>query len=187
MSTQLCWITRQRFMCTWREHKLHNASTHTHTHRMRARLGGRRGPELGNCQNCRHNSRVASNRNNNNNSSAKQSISVVIQLKQMLKMQITQWFTFRLTYFRRTVCSIQSSTHSSSVSLPLSLSHPSLFSLLTLALPMHLHPLLVVPCPATLVVIQKYSQAAQQSPNWCQWCVCVWKGVRRGFHRATDE
>lgn len=53
---------------------------------------------------------------------AAQSISVVIQLKQMLKMQITQWFTFRLTYFRRTVCSIQSSTHPSSVSLPLSLS-----------------------------------------------------------------
>lgn len=121
MSTQLCWITRQRFMCTWREHKLHNASTHTH--RMRAWLGGRRGPELGNCQNCRHNSRVASNRNNNNNNSrAEQSISVVIQLKQMLKMQITQWFTFRLTYFRRTVCSIQSSTHPSSVSLPFSLS-----------------------------------------------------------------
>lgn len=49
-----------------------NTHTHPHTHVPDAGLlGGRRGPELGNCQNCRHNSRVASNRNNNNNTSSK--------------------------------------------------------------------------------------------------------------------
>lgn len=123
MSTQLCWITRERFMCTWREHKLHNAVIHTlthtrtHTYRMRAcwAVGVARSLAIVKIAAIIHVLPATEITTTTTQAEPEQSISVVIQLKQMLKMQITQWFTFRLTYFRRTVCSIQSSTHPSSI------------------------------------------------------------------------
>lgn len=164
-------------------------NTHTHTHVPDAGLlGGRRGPELGNCQNCRHNSRVASNRNNNNNSS-KQSLSRASASSfnwskcSKCKLRNDLHFDWHILGELFAVFKAPPSLHPSALLL-------SPFALSVRAPSGKLHPLLVAPCRSigrNSKIFPSSSTIPKLMSMMCVLCVCVWKGVRRGLHAPTDE